>query len=216
MQPMRMPSVTFAGLPAWPDPGRPDGPIAVLGAEHATPYHVGEPSHSAGGPAALRAALTGYARLGEQYDFDLGGVRPDEAVDCGDVPGDPADAHGNREAITAAVRALLDRDVVPVVQGAADRRADRRPPRLARRGPRREVRLQQHHAAGLGDAVDPAHRAGRPARGRQRPCRGRYRRPCVGLADRPGARGSSPWDRARCERFGIPYPDEYLRPRKPG
>jgi len=71
MQPMRMPSVTFAGLPAWPDPGRSDGPIAVLGAEHATPYHVGEPSHSAGGPAALRAALTGYARLGEQYDFDM-------------------------------------------------------------------------------------------------------------------------------------------------
>jgi agmatinase len=120
MQRMRMPSVTFAGLPAWPGPGRPDAPIAVLGAEHATPYRVGEPSHSAGGPAALRAALTGYARLGEQYDFDLGGVRPDAAVDGGDVPGDPADASGNRKAITAAVRALLDRDVVPVVLGGDD------------------------------------------------------------------------------------------------
>jgi agmatinase len=115
---MRMPSVTFAGLPAAESPG-PEA-IAVLGVEHATPYRPGEASHSVGAPAALRAALTWYARLGEHYDFDVGDVRPAGAVDCGDLPGDPADPAGNRAAITAAIRALLDRNAVPVVLGGDD------------------------------------------------------------------------------------------------
>ena len=81
---------------------------------------AGKPSHSAGAPAALRAALTGYGRLADHYDFDIGSVRPDHAVDCGDVPGDPADPPGNRAAITAAVRALLDAGAIPVVLGGDD------------------------------------------------------------------------------------------------
>jgi agmatinase len=115
---MDIPSVTFAGLPsaALARPGQ----IAVLGVDHATPYEKGKPSHSAGAPAALRAALTGYNRLAEHHDFDIGGLRPDGAVDCGDVPGDPADPQGNREAITRAVRALLDVDAIPVVLGGDD------------------------------------------------------------------------------------------------
>ena len=84
--PFRMPtpSVTFAGLPhaTFAQPGQ----IAVLGVDHATPYETGKPSHSAGAPAALRAALTGYSRLADHYDFDIGSVRPDHVVDCGDVP----------------------------------------------------------------------------------------------------------------------------------
>ena len=60
---MLSPSVTFAGLPhaTLAQPGQ----IAVLGIDHATPYETGKPSHSAGAPAALRAALTGYSRLAE-------------------------------------------------------------------------------------------------------------------------------------------------------
>lgn len=115
---MPTPSVTFAGLPhaTLAQPGQ----IAVLGIDHATPYEPGKPSHSAGAPAALRAALTGYGRLAEHYDFDIGSVRPDHAVDCGDVPGDPADPPGNRAAITAGVRALLDAGAIPVVLGGDD------------------------------------------------------------------------------------------------
>ncbi len=115
---MPTPSLTFAGLPSVPlaQPGQ----IAVLGVDHATPYDAGKPSHSAGAPAVLRAALTGYARLADHYDFDIGSVRPDHAVDCGDVPGDPADPPGNRAAITAAVRALLDAGAIPVVLGGDD------------------------------------------------------------------------------------------------
>ena len=115
---MSTPSVTFAGLPsaALARPGQ----IGVLGIDHATPYDPGKPSHSAGAPAAIRAALTGYNRLPDHYDFDLGGLRPDGAVDCGDVPGDPTDPPGNREAITAAVRALVDADAIPLVLGGDD------------------------------------------------------------------------------------------------
>jgi agmatinase len=115
---MRIPSVTLAGLPSAEVAG--PSQITVLGIEHATPYETGKPSHSAGGPAALRAALTTYNRLADHYDFDIGGLRPDSAVDCGDLPGDPADPQGNREAITAAVRALLDVDAIPVVLGGDD------------------------------------------------------------------------------------------------
>src|ERR687887_649711 len=115
---MRIPSVTFSGFPSAARAER--GQIAVLGIEHATPYESGKPSHSAGAPAALRAALAGYNRLADHYDFDIGGLRPDSAVDCGDLPGDPADSPGNREAITAAVRALLDVDAIPVVLGGDD------------------------------------------------------------------------------------------------
>lgn len=115
---MSAPSLSFAGLPsaAVPRPGQ----IAVLGVDHATPYEPGKPSHSAAAPAALRAALAGYNRLPDHYDFDIGGLRPDGAVDCGDVPGDPSDPAGNRDAITRAVRALLDAGAVPVVLGGDD------------------------------------------------------------------------------------------------
>ena len=115
---MSTPSVTFAGLPsaALARPGQ----IGVLGIDHATPYDPGKPSHSAGAPAAIRAALTGYNRLPDHYDFDLGGLRPDGAGECGDVPGEPPDPPGNREAITAAVRALVDADAIPLVLGGDD------------------------------------------------------------------------------------------------
>src|SRR5262249_9128443 len=115
---MSTPSETFAGLP--PATEMKAGQIAVLGAAHATPYDKGKPSHSADAPVALRAALTGYGRLPEHYDFDIDGFRPNNAVDCGDVPGDPEDPSGNRDAITAAVRGVLDAGAIPVVLGGDD------------------------------------------------------------------------------------------------
>jgi agmatinase len=115
---LNLPSLTFAGLPsaALAQPGQ----IAILGVDHATPYDPGKPSHSAGGAAALREALAGYNRLPEHYDFDLDGLRPDRAVDCGDVPSDPTNPAGNRAAITRAVQALLDAGAVPLVLGGDD------------------------------------------------------------------------------------------------
>jgi agmatinase len=111
-------ATTFAGFPASSDLA--GAAIAVLGVPNATPYTVGQSSHCAGAPAALRAAMTGYATMPEQYDFDIGGLRPSAVVDCGDVAGDPFDPAGTRERITAAVARLLAAGAVPVVLGGDD------------------------------------------------------------------------------------------------
>ena len=111
---------TFGGWPAVDGPDAVRAPVAILGAPQATPYRAGTLSHSAGAPAALRQVLTGYSRDRDHYDFDLGDLSPTDVEDCGDVPGDPADAGGNRERITGAVRALLARRAVPVVLGGDD------------------------------------------------------------------------------------------------
>jgi agmatinase len=113
-------TITFGGWPACDGPDAVRAPVAVLGAPLATPYRPGTPSHSAGAPAALRQVLTGYARDRDHYDFDLADLSPTDVEDCGDVPGDPADAKGNRDRITAAVRTLLGRRAVPVVLGGDD------------------------------------------------------------------------------------------------
>ena len=112
--------ITFAGWPGCDGPAAVRAPIAILGAPHATPYRPGEASHSAGSPATLRQALTGYACNRDHYDFDLGGLPPVDVEDCGDVPGDLSDAAGNRQRITVAVSALLARHAVPVVLGGDD------------------------------------------------------------------------------------------------
>ena len=111
---------TFASWPACDGPAAVRAAIGILGAPHATPYRRGEPSHSAAAPQALREALTGYSRNPDHYDFDLGDLPPTDVEDCGDVPGDLADAEGNRNRITGAVRTLLDRRAVPVVLGGDD------------------------------------------------------------------------------------------------
>ena len=63
-------ATTFAGFPACSDPA--GAAIAVLGVPNATPYTLGQASHCAGAPAALRADLTGYATMTEPHDFDIG------------------------------------------------------------------------------------------------------------------------------------------------
>ena len=111
-------ATTFAGFPASDDPR--GASIALLGVPDATPYTPGQSSHSAGAPAALRAALTGYGTMPEHYDFDIGGFRPSGVVDCGDVVGDVSDPPGTRARITAAVARVLEAGAVPVVLGGDD------------------------------------------------------------------------------------------------
>jgi agmatinase len=141
---MPTPSPTFAGFPACDGPDAADAAIAILGAEHATSYRRGEPSHSVGSPNALRAALRGYSREAEHYDFDLGGLRPRNTVDCGDLAGDPADAAGNRERIAHAIRTLLDRNAVPIVIGGDDSVPIPVLHAFERRGPLTVVQVDAH------------------------------------------------------------------------
>ena len=116
----------FAGLPRRSLDDLSGVRAALLGIAEASPYTPGEPSHSAGAPAALRRASALYATQVGQYDFDLEAdfLKQDRdaprLVDCGDLPTDPGTPEANRARITAAIRGMLDAGVVPVVVGGDD------------------------------------------------------------------------------------------------
>ncbi len=116
---------TFADLPRMSldelSPGVAD--VAILGAAHGTPYQPGAPSHAAGGPAALRRALTWYDTRREHLDMDHGGplLGAARAVDLGDVALDPEDDGGaNRAAIAEAVRTVRAAAATPILLGGDD------------------------------------------------------------------------------------------------
>jgi agmatinase len=116
---------TFAGLPAATPDTLNGAQIAILGADHGSPYKPGEPSHAAGGAAALRRGSQLFAKQLTQVDFDLGsallrGADDRRIVDCGDLDLNVADGAANRARITQAVRGLLDAGAVPVVFGGDD------------------------------------------------------------------------------------------------
>jgi agmatinase len=112
---------TFFGLPK-AAPGETAAAVQIIAAATATPYaNVG--AYCAAAPAALRDASGDYAPNFGHWNFDLGGpVLPDgvQAVDCGDIAIDPADAPGNRDRISQAVRAILAAGGVPVLIGGDD------------------------------------------------------------------------------------------------
>ncbi|MFQ5564921.1 MAG: arginase family protein [Paracoccaceae bacterium] len=119
---MLRPDNTFCDLPFVALDGL-DADVAILGASHGTPYRPGEPSHAAGAPAVLRAALGWYDTQRTQIDMDHGGPVLGEvlAVDIGDVPGDPLDAGtGNRAAIRDAVAAVRAAGAAPIMLGGDD------------------------------------------------------------------------------------------------
>ena len=115
---------TFAGLPACVDIDGLSAEIAIIGIPHGTSYHSGEPSHSAGAPAAIRRATQRYASMLDNYDFDLGGPLLNDhkirVVDCGDVPGDPFNPAANRKQARQKIRSILDAGAVPIVLGGDD------------------------------------------------------------------------------------------------
>ena len=119
---MLKPETTFCAFP-FATLDALDADVAILGASHGTPYRPGEPSHAAGAPAALRAALEWYDTRREQIDMDHGGpvLGAANAVDIGDVPGDPADSGAeNRAAIRTAVEAVRGAGAVPILLGGDD------------------------------------------------------------------------------------------------
>ncbi len=114
-------SETFLGLPK-AAPGELDGArAAILGADTATPYRAVGP-FAAGGADALRKGAADYAGTTGHWNFDLDAVALPEgfAVDCGDLPVDPADGPGNRALIEGAIREVAGQGAVPVLIGGDD------------------------------------------------------------------------------------------------
>ncbi|NNF89988.1 MAG: arginase [Boseongicola sp.] len=112
---------TFMGVPKCRDLSRLRAPVAIIGADCATPY-ASAGAYCMGGPAAIRAGAADFAASRGHFNFDLGGVGwPEEAVvDAGDLEQDPEDASGNRSRIFGAVGQCLDKRAVPVLLGGDD------------------------------------------------------------------------------------------------
>ncbi len=114
---------TFLDLPKYADLAEFSGSAVILGAASATPY-ARYGAYCAGGPAAIRAAMTGHAGEIGHVDFDWGeplfnGDEP-SAADLGDLPFDAADHGANRIAIRTAVRDILKAGAVPILLGGDD------------------------------------------------------------------------------------------------
>jgi agmatinase len=116
--------IGFAGLQAFMDINDLSADIAIIGIPHGTPYRPGNPSHSSLAPKSIRKAAERYSDMLGNYDFDLGGPLLDQGhirvVDCGDVPGDPADPIGNMKRAIEMIRIILKAGAVPIVLGGDD------------------------------------------------------------------------------------------------
>ncbi len=116
--------LTFLGFPFGDAGPGLEADIAILGAPHGTPYEAGALSHSADAPAAIRAASGRDIPRQDHYDFDVMGKMLTDphfrVVDCGDVPGDPSDPEGNRNAIRTATEQILEAGAVPILLGGDD------------------------------------------------------------------------------------------------
>lgn len=113
---------TFLDLPAT-DPGSVRGGVAILGVPHGVRYPDGAGTGSDEAPLAIRSGSRRLAPFIGHHDFDTGGAmlsNAERVVDCGDVPGDPADGLGNAARAEASVRSLLERDATPIVLGGDD------------------------------------------------------------------------------------------------
>lgn len=112
---------TFMGLPAG-DLSALSARGAILGVPGCTPYgSVG--AYCADGPAAMRAALAGYAANLGHVDFDAGEPMFETdptVVDCGDLPFDPGNFAANRARVREAVGQILDAGAVPILLGGDD------------------------------------------------------------------------------------------------
>lgn len=111
----------FLGVPSCPADDLQGARVAILGADGATPYaSVG--AYCAGGPAAIRAAASGYAGYRGNVNFDLGrsGWAEGDVVDCGDLPFDAQDHGANRAAIADSTSAIMDQGAVPLLLGGDD------------------------------------------------------------------------------------------------
>lgn len=126
MTPTR-PNPTLAGLPHRPLDALEGARVAILGVPEASPDKLGEVSHSARAPAAIRDGSRPLALQLDQIDLDTGRViragkdAPAEIVDAGDLPLTAADdPAANRGAIEAAIRRVLAAGAHPLVLGGDD------------------------------------------------------------------------------------------------
>lgn len=121
---------TFAGFPRCGRLEELEADVAIIGIPYKSPYEISVPAVGGGEPmrspgpeaaAALRRQSQSYSLSLRNHDFDFDGDlfagREVRVVDCGDLVMAPADYRADLQAITAAVRMILERGAVPIVLG---------------------------------------------------------------------------------------------------
>jgi agmatinase len=96
--------------------------FAILGIPYGCPYRMAEITNDqTHAPLAIRRESARLSRGLEHWDFDLGGPlfegRAIRVVDCGDVPGNPADLKEHLRLAERVVRTLWERGAYPIVMG---------------------------------------------------------------------------------------------------
>ena len=118
---LNLPDPSFYRLPICTDLAQTEAAAIIVGVPIATLYaSVGD--YASSSPAAIRAAMN--TRHLSHYDFEIDGSLLEETygsvVDGGDLVTSASDFAGNRAAIAAAVRQVLERGAVPIVLGGDD------------------------------------------------------------------------------------------------
>lgn len=113
---------TFMGFPCCTDLKKLEADVAILGIPYGDPYSMDEVTNDqTNAPSAIRRESARLSIGLNQWDFDVGGPlfdgRDIRVVDCGDVPGDPADLKGHYRIAESAVRTILDRGALPIIIG---------------------------------------------------------------------------------------------------
>ena len=120
--PPRFAPNTFLGFPLCTELDNLKADVAILGIPYGDPYSMDEVTNDqTNAPSAVRSESVRLSNGLAHWDFDLGGPlssgRDIRVVDCGDVPGDPADIKGHYRFAETAVKTILDRRALPIVIG---------------------------------------------------------------------------------------------------
>jgi agmatinase len=120
--PPRFTSGTFLGFPLCTDIDSLEADVAILGIPYGDPYSMDEVTNDqTNAPSAIRRESARLSIGLDQWDFDLGGPlfngQNIRVVDCGDIPGDPADIKGHYRIAETVVKTILNRKALPVVIG---------------------------------------------------------------------------------------------------
>jgi agmatinase len=120
--PPRQGPTSFMGFPLSTDLDGFDADVAILGIPYGDPYGIDEVTNDqTNAPTAVRAQSRRLSDSLDRWDFDLGGTLFDghdvRVVDCGDVPGDPADLGGHYRRAEAVARLIFGRGALLVTIG---------------------------------------------------------------------------------------------------
>ncbi len=120
--PPRKPHQTYLNFPLHTDLETLDAHVAILGMPYSDPYTIDEVTNDqTNAPTAVRKASARFSQSIERWDFDIGGYLLDgkdiRVVDCGDVPGDPADLRAHYRRGEQAAKIILDKGALLVTIG---------------------------------------------------------------------------------------------------